>query len=116
MPWTDEEEKLLLSLIKATLELSIFKDRTSSELIEYISEKFGRNSIGIKWLEFYREGQLDMPSDLRDECTVKANKFKDIELLKFRNDSKPNYWMNSVFVKKLDNKKLKKIIKKINKN
>ena len=58
MPWTDEE-KLLLSLIKATLELSI-ADRTSSELIEYISEKFGRNSIGIKWLEFYSEGLVDM--------------------------------------------------------
>ena len=82
MPWTHEEEKLLLSLIKATLELSIFKDRTSSELIEYISEKFGRNSIGIKWLEFYSEGLVDMPSDLRDEWTVKANKFNDIEFLK----------------------------------
>ena len=67
---------------KTTLELSIFKDRTSSELIEYISEKFGRNSIGIKWLEFYREGLVDMPSDLRDEWTVKANKFNDIEFLK----------------------------------
>ena len=39
---------------------------------------------------------------------------KDIELFKFRNDSKPNYWMNSVFVKKLNYKKLKRIIKKIN--
>ena len=70
MPWTHEEEKLLLSLIKATLELSIFKDRTSSELIEYISEKFGRNSIGIKWLEFYSEGLVDMLR-MTDEWTAK---------------------------------------------
>jgi hypothetical protein len=86
IPWTYEEEQLLIGLIKATLELSIFKDRTSSELIEYVSETIGRNSVGIKWLEFYREGLVDMPSDLRDEWVEKANKYNDKNEIEFRKE------------------------------
>ena len=76
----------MIGLIKATLELSIFKDRTSSELIEYVSETIGRNSVGIKWLEFYREGLVDMPSDLRDEWVEKANKYNDKNEIEFRKE------------------------------
>jgi len=81
MPWTEEEEQLLISLIKATLKLEIFKNRTSSEILEYISEKIGRNlnSIGIKWLEYYKEGLVEMPSDLRSEWVEKLNNYRDHE-------------------------------------
>ena len=66
MPWTTEEEELFISLINATLVLSIFKKRTPSELVEYLSETMGRNSnsVGLTWLKFYTEGLVDMPREL----------------------------------------------------
>ena len=86
MPWTNDEEELLINLIKFILEHAMFKDRSSSELLDYLAEMTKRNlnSMGIKWLEFYRKGLVDMPSDLRDEWIEKLNKFNDRDEIKYR--------------------------------
>jgi len=89
MPWTHDEEELLISLIKFILEHAMFKDRSSSELLGYLAEMTKRNlnSMGIKWLEFYRKGFVDMPSDLRDEWVEKLNIHIDKDKIKYLRES-----------------------------